>query len=355
MDNIEQVLRGKFQKLRKTKGKNGVEIRICCPFCTDPDRKFKMYINPQRQQFNCYKCHKSGTLRQLLGELYSPAFASQRVEAREKEEPLPENVRQPGITIPINTLDGIHPAMEYLNVTRKRRPPLDPNEMYNTFGVRYCTQGTVFRMEDFDFDTTNTIVFPVWMFGKVIGWQSRLLYEPDKLNDDQCAALNFRKDEDGGWLRPPKYLTSPGFRKGRVLYNFDLARKFPYVVVTEGTFDAMSVGHAAVATFGTGISEQQCRLLKTYWQTVIIMLDPEGTDKVTEEMFNELCRAVNVVHVRLKGHKDPGDAPRETIWEQISEATQHLRLTESSLITQGTNQPVQNAPRSSDAWRIIRP
>ena len=354
-NNIEQVLRGKFQKVRKTKGKNGLEFRVCCPFCPEPDRKFKLYINPGRQQFNCYRCHKGGTLRGLLGELYSPSFAAQRIEVREKEEPLPDNVRPPGYSVPINTLDSVHPVIEYLTKTRKR--PFDANELYNTFGVRYCTQGTVFKTDDFHFNTSNTIIFPVWMFGKVIGWQSRLMYEPDKMNDDQCSALGFPKDEDGDWMRPPKYLTSPGFRKGRVLYNFDLARKFPYVVVTEGTFDCMSVGPAAVATFGTGISEQQCRLLKTYWQTVIIMLDPEGTDEVAEEVHNELCRAVNVVRVKLVGYKDPGDAPRAVIWEQISAATQHLRLNEKALIEEGlrARRPAPLAPEPGrNLWRIIK-
>lgn len=354
---LEQALRDRFQKVRKTKGKNGLELRVCCPYCPDPDRKFKLYINPSRGLFNCYRCHKSGTLRRLLGTLYSPSFMQMQVQQhREKEEPLPDNIRSPGASCPVKDLPYDHPAFLYLDVVRKRRPPLDHAEMSDVFGVRYCERGIRIETDDFSYDTTNTLIFPVWMFGRLVGWQSRLLYDPDSLSGDECIRMGMPKDEDGEILRPPKYMTSPGLRKGRVLYNFDQARKYPYVVVTEGVFDCMSVGPAAVATFGTGISEQQCRLLKTYWSTVIIMLDPEGTDETTEDLYNELYRAVGVLHVKLKGgFKDPGDTPREEIWRQISSASQNLIKTEQAIIGDGLAIRARQArPESGGGlWRMI--
>ena len=349
--SVEELLRQKFAKIRKTKGRNGLELRICCPFCPDRDTKFKMYVNPQKEVFNCYKCNKGGSLRQLLGEIYSPGMRN-TVPAPIKEEPLPEDIRSPGFTVPIDALDPLNPAIVYLTRTRKR--PFDVAELARDYGVRYCVQGEKFFAGDSMFDTSNTLIFPVWMFGRVIGWQSRLLYDPDKMNDDQCAALGFTKDEDGDWNRPPKYLTSPGFRKGRVLYNFDTARKFPYVVVTEGVFDAMSTGLPAVASFGTGISESQCRLLKTYWETVIIALDPEGTDKQTEYLFNELHRAVEVIHVKLDSYHDPGDAPRAEIWRQVSAVAEHARKTHNAVLQDGFRYREQtiDSTRIKQLWRF---
>ena len=352
--NLEQVLRAKFRKVKKAKGASGLELRICCPFCPETDRKYHMYINPQKEVYNCWRCHKSGTLRSLLGELYSSDFQQERAMAVQRDEPLPEDIMSPGLTVPVNSLDSVHPAIEYL--TRIRKRTFDANELFTSFGVRYCTHGDKIHLQNqgCDFDTTNTLVFPVWMFGKIVGWQSRLMYDPDKLDDSACEALAFRKDEDGDWCRPPKYLTSPGFKKGRVLYNFDLARKYEYVVVTEGVFDAMSAGPCAVATFGTGISEQQCRLLKSYWQTVIIMLDPDGTDQATEDLYNELHRAVNVVHVKLKGYKDPGDCPRDEIWRQVSATARNLRLTEKTLVLEGiTARQVDKRDNMRKLWTLV--
>jgi hypothetical protein len=61
------------------------------------------------------------------------------------------------------------------------------------------------------------------MDGKLVGWQSRLLYTPDNMTDDECEAMGFVKDDDKDWVKPPKYWTSPGLEKGRVLFNYDWA------------------------------------------------------------------------------------------------------------------------------------
>lgn len=326
---LEQELTRRFRRVRRTRGRNGLELRICCPFCRD--RKFHMYVNAEKHVYNCYKCMKSGKLQDLIGET---AFVLPKTPVELEPPPLRE-IKAPGTLVSLLHLGYDNPAVQYLTQTRKR--PFELEELEKVYGACYCSQGRKIRTSDFEFDTTNTLVFPVWMNQKLVGWQARLLYDPEKLTDKECEAMGFGKDEDGDWKRPPKYLTSPGFAKGSALYNFDVARKYDYVVVTEGVFDAMSVGGPGVATFGTGISDQQCTLLKTYWNTVIILLDPDGTDKAASDVFNAIHRAVNVVHVKLKGYKDPGDAPRDEIWRQISDQITHYRKLHSTLVDDGLN------------------
>ncbi|WP_117169198.1 DNA primase [Paraliobacillus sediminis] len=82
----------------------------------------------------------------------------------------------------------------------------------------------------------------------------------------------------------PKYLNSPEsslFQKGKLLYNFDLARsairKQGQAVLFEGYMDVIAAHQAGilngVATLGTSITEQQARLLKRYVELVTICYD----------------------------------------------------------------------------------
>jgi DNA primase len=153
----------------------------------------------------------------------------------------------------------------------------------------------------------------------VVGWQSRLLYDPGKLTENEYSDYGFQRDEKGEWIVPPKYFTSPGMEKGRVLYNYTNARNYDYVVVTEGVFDAFSVGPCAVSLFGKAPTEAQMRLLKTYWERVIMLLDPGDADMEMERAMHELQRSVKVTVVTLQGTKDAGDLPREEVWRQIAE------------------------------------
>lgn len=311
---IEVVLRKKFGEVRKGRGRNGIEYKVKCPFC---GKKWKMYINPTHMGgvYNCYSgsCGESGSLHQLVGEV---ARVQEEQKFFQQEVPLPQDVPPPGVTVPLTDLPPENIGIQYLTSMRKRA--FDPREITTLYGVRYCTQGRKYVTPDFTYDTTNTLIFPVWMNNKCVGWQSRLLYTPDDMSDDQRAAAGFSRDEEGKWLLPPKYWTSPGFSKGRVLWNFDMARKYPFVVPTEGVFDSMAVGLPGVCTFGTGISKDQASMIKTYWEAAIILLDPDGTEEAVQELIDRLYRAITVVPVKLTGgFKDPGDTPTGEIWRQI--------------------------------------
>lgn len=324
--NVERLLKQQFGEVRKGRGRNGTEYKVRCPFC---GKKWKMYVNPTYMGgvYNCYSasCSQSGSLRNLL-----KGFESGDQDMRPvREDPLPTDITPPGDTVPLEGLSDDNFGIQYLTNIRKR--PFDPIELSRTYGVRYCTNGRQFHLGDTVFDTTNTLIFPVWMFDKIVGWQSRLLYTPEDMEEWQKESFGFAKDEDGQWLLPPKYLTNPGFSKGRVLWNFDLARRYKFVIPTEGVFDAASTGGPAVCTFGTGISDDQARLMRDYWEAVIILLDPEGTQAQVDELVAKLRRSVTVVPVKLSGgFKDPGDTPRQEIWSQIvAEVDNRIMLTKS--------------------------
>ncbi|NBJ68546.1 MULTISPECIES: DNA primase [Clostridia] len=82
----------------------------------------------------------------------------------------------------------------------------------------------------------------------------------------------------------PKYINSPEselFHKGKLLYNFDLAKRYirkeNEAVLLEGQMDVIAAYQAGVrntvATLGTALTEFQAKLLKRYVNTVIICYD----------------------------------------------------------------------------------
>lgn len=299
--DIEALLARKYGKFKRSKGKNGPELIITCPFCR---HKFKMYVNVTHGIFHCFRCDKVGNVSELID--YRPSMV---VEDRPVIKPLPTDTIAPGTLAELHTLDSEHPALKYI-----LRRKFDPVELNDVFGVRYCVEGQIFAGR---YNTTNTLIFPMWMNNKLIGWQSRLLYDPDKLTDDECTMMGVPKDEDGDFVKPPKYWTSPGLEKGRILFNYDWARTSDVVVVCEGTFDAMAVGKCGVATLGKGVTEIQARLLMAYWKVIVILLDPGDADENMIQLMKNLYTCTPTIRINLEGYKDAGEAPRRAIWEQI--------------------------------------
>ena len=183
-----------------------------------------------------------------------------------QQKPAAPQFDMPGTLVPLSYLDEDHQAISYLTGRG-----FDPRLLEENYGICYCSEGK--KYAGGLFDTTNTIMIPVYQNGQAVAWQARLLYNPDKLDDRSCEALGFMKDEDGDFVKPPKYFTMPGFDKGKMLWNFDWARRSNLVVVTEGVFDAVAVGRCAVACFGKGVTEEQAGVLRYYWDLVVLLLD----------------------------------------------------------------------------------
>lgn len=304
LQNVESRITKKFGKFKKSKGKKGLEYIVKCPFC---GKNGKLYINPMHNLYTCFKCGEAGSAERLLGQ-----FNFQTQEAvRQILTPLPTDIPLPGGLCDLMQLDSNHPASIYL-----AHRGFDAKELNNNFGVRYCQSGRMFAGI---YNTSNTLVFPIWMDGRLIGWQSRLLYNPEKLTEQECEVLALPKDDDGDYVKPPKYWTSPGLEKGRAFFNYDWACQSDVVVITEGVFDAMAVGRCAVATLGKGVTDYQARMIMARWKVAVILLDPGDADQEMLQLESRMGRVLHAVRIDLKGYKDAGEAPRSEIWAQIGE------------------------------------
>lgn len=78
------------------------------------------------------------------------------------------------------------------------------------------------------------------------------------------------------------FKNTPGLPKSKTLFNIQRAKKYDKVFVVESSFDAIrleQVGVHAVATLGATISKEQRKLLKQYFNQVIVLGDNDEAGK----------------------------------------------------------------------------
>lgn len=317
---IENILSARYGRVRKQQGQNGTELITRCPVC----HKFKLSVNPQRGVYRCWYGCSSGPVQKLISDVNLGVFVNpfaRPVEVKKSAEYI-----SPGDLVPLTDLDDEHQAIAYL---RSRK--INPTYVNDVFGLRYCTRGQ--RFAGGLFNTQNTLVIPYYLNDALIGWQSRLLYNPDEVPENIRESMGFIKDPDGDWIVPPKYFTMPGMSKGSALWNFDWARHSELVVICEGVFDVISVGRCGVAAFGKSLSDEQISTIATYWRVAVILLDPGNADSEMRQLTTTLSRSTITVPVRLEGYEDAGEAPRKEIWRQIGVAMGNNQLIQKAGIT----------------------
>lgn len=302
-EQLERELERRFGQVTRSQGHNGLELICDCPVCGE----HKLTVNSVSGIYKCWRGCTSGTVRKLLNKhLPMTSAPARKVEKR-------HGYVDPGVTVPLASVGPDNLAAAYLHARG-----FDYRELGREYGFCYCERGKSFAKGVFS--TTGTVVAPIVMNGKTVGWQARLLYDPDKLDAAKCRMMGFAwNPEKGKYIRPPKYMTMPGMDKREILWNFDNARKSDTVVVTEGVFDAAKVGKCAVATLGKAVSEQQVNLLQQYWRNVVLLLDPDA-EKDTSRLKMRFGPTVRVIPLLLQGYKDAGEAPRREIWAQILDA-----------------------------------
>lgn len=302
-DQLQAELEKRFGVVTRSQGHNGLELVCDCPVCGH----HKLSVNAVSGVYKCWRGCCSGHVRKLLKTHVAMTTAPVRVEKRDY------GYIEPGTCVNLTAVDANNPAAVYLQARG-----FDYRELGRTFGLQYCSVGRKFAKGLFN--TSNTVMIPVVMNGTTVGWQSRLIYDPDTLTDAQCGLIGLPwDDEKRKYHKPPKYFTMPGMDKRFILWNFDQARKSEVVVVTEGVFDAVRVGPCGVATFGKSVSDQQVALLQQYWKAVVVLLDPDAA-KEADRLVRRFGPTVRVVPVTLKGYKDAGEATWEAIWTQIWDA-----------------------------------
>jgi hypothetical protein len=328
MMDLQTALRAKYGRVKKGRSRNGTEYKICCPFCPSrrgkPDHDFKLWINPQKDAYRCWKCDYRGRgIKKLIdGQLVIPESAA---------PPTPEPVGPVELRDQVMSVEFADDHNNGLLYLQERG--FDARVVAHNLKVQYVTRGKAISSPEkgLYFNPTGSIMFPVIWGGDMIGWQYRLTYDPDKLSDHDCEMYGFpREPESGKIIRPPKYFTSFGLPKGEILYNGDEAIKSEIVVVTEGALDVAAVGVPAVALFGKSPTPTQVDLLRDpRWKLRVLMLDPDARRDIDNLMTDLMVRSMPpapTIAVFLPDKKDPGDTATKVIWREIILEMQRNKL-----------------------------
>ena len=153
----------------------------------------------------------------------------------------------------------------------------------------------------------------------VVGYQGRYLGDPPE--------------------RVPKYLTSQGTPKSRLLYGLEqvpLDVADP-VIICEGPTDVWRAGPGAVALLGKTISTTQCKLLRKLMpgRDIVVLLDPEA-DKEARVVARRLREVLaldlqsqikpgRVVVASLPDSRDPGACTQDEIRRAVRTALARKR------------------------------
>ncbi|RLL48056.1 DNA primase [Oceanobacillus piezotolerans] len=320
---------GEYVQLKK-QGRNYFGL---CPFHGEKTPSFS--VTQDKQIFHCFGCNKGGNVVTFMMEIESFSFVEAiRFLANRRGIPLPEIDINANNTSSKQELD-ILAAYEWLTKLYHHliRFTKDGKEGYQYLRDRGISDEAI---DTFQLGFAPNVRDFTVQFLKKKGFNEALLVNAGlvSLQNDNSVIDRFRgrvifpirnhigkpiafggRSIAGG---EPKYLNSAEselFQKGKLLYNFDLAkkhiRKQNEVVLFEGYMDVISSYQAGVlngvATLGTSLTESQAKLLKRYVDTVIVCYDGDRAGvEATYKAANILRKAGCQVKVaNLENGLDP--------------------------------------------------
>ena len=288
--------------------KKGRNFFGLCPFHGENTPSFS--VSQEKQIFHCFGCGKGGNALRFLMEIESIHFteAIQLLARKSGEEISGEWFIQPQESYYSEEQEGVLQAYDWsaklfhhvlkhtsdgkagLNYLKKRGFEPETIEEFklgfspdrNEFLAAFL-KGKGYKLEqlaEYGLIQSNN------QGSYYDRFQDRVIF-PIKNHQGKIIAFGGRAFKEH---QEPKYLNSPEsklFHKGRVLYNFHLARKHfqkeKEVILFEGYMDVIKAYQAgvynAVATLGTSLSESHAKTLKRYVKQAVICFDGDDAGR----------------------------------------------------------------------------
>ena len=296
-----------------------------CPFCTDSRTRFRM--NKYSLKGHCFNCNWGGNAITFVRDFQKITWneALDVVNFYQDFRPLPENVydevfdqiyledyeveKRP-IPLPkdFKLLHNTQSVMadKFYKYARKRRLTDKQIELH---GVGFCPEGEIKLSED-----------------KTTFLRNRLIMQAF---DDDNNAIYWNARAISKKLKPKSINPTSGvntINKSDVVFNLNNAKKHGVVVVTEGIFDAATVGDFGVDLFGKTLAVKQLmQLIRADLEAAYIMLDPDALEDAIK-MGMLLSKHIPTYLCNLKGG-DPNEVGRKGCAQALRDAEKFDRFT----------------------------
>lgn len=121
----------------------------------------------------------------------------------------------------------------------------------------------------------------------------------------------------------PRYLYNKGFKRADVLFNIQNAKQYSSCIIVEGSTDAMFIHQAGfpnvVATLGSKVSDYQFKMMKRYFDSIIVFSDNDDAGNQMKRDILFACSGKELYTVELPSDKkDAGDMTQEEIINTLS-------------------------------------
>lgn len=290
----------------------GLQYSFDCPFCGDT--RERLFINMDRQAFWCHNCQATGTIVTFISMHSHVTWKDALKVFREYEgyerplsEDLEKEVYSKLFKQEIQVEKYVHPLPEeYIHIKDARGKAgqaaldyiLSRGVSYSTAleqNLGYCAEGRY----------ANRIILPDYEDGELVYWQSRTWLPTPT---DPIQKKKFRKVLNPSLSEEQIKDGVVAVDKSEVISNIDGAKKSGMAVVTEGRFDALTLGAVGICTHGKHMSDDQFIKLvsnKDSIGVVAVMYDGDAF-KYTVSTAQRLYQHFDTVLVcRLPEDQDP--------------------------------------------------
>lgn len=313
--------------------KAGSLLKCQCPFHSEKTPSCVVYADTQNPHFYCFGCHAGGDVITFIMQIEGlPYMDAVRMLAERAGIAVPEQERDNGESkFRMRLLELNRAAARYFfeNLTGKdkrgliylKERALNP-EIIRKYGLGYADDrwdGLLNAMKQLGYTDEELLGANLCSRSGKTGnlydkFRNRVIFPIFDLRGSVIAFGGRTIEKDG----EPKYLNSsdtPVFKKGRNLFSMNFAKKSQSkrLILAEGYMDVISIHQAGfenvVASLGTALTPDQCRLMRQYAEEVVISYDSDAAGQNATVKAVNLLRAVGLRPRILHMHdaKDPDE------------------------------------------------
>jgi DNA primase len=350
--NAAEVI-GRYVQLRK-QGRNAIGL---CPFHGERTPSFS--VNAEKGSWYCFGCSEGGSVYSFLMKIEGLTFpqAVKKLGAEVGIDVVADEQTDPAQQRRDSLRELLERTAQYYSELLHRSPLGGPAREYlknrgissetaQRFRLGWAPPGgdaLLKKLQQAGYKADDGVEAGALRErnGRISDMMRGRLTFPITSGQGKVIAFGGRLIENNPDSKAPKYLNTPEtdlYQKRENLYGLSFHRgdisRANEALVMEGYLDVIAVSQAgfplSVASLGTALTEEQCRLLARYARKVHLFYDADRAGRSATEKAIELFESAGLlVHI---GQMEQGQDPDSLIKEQGAEAFGKVKAQTVSVI-----------------------